>query len=56
MARVLIVEDTPVIVITAIVDPELLKNARDAGAADTILKPWYDGQIEAAVGKAIAGQ
>lgn len=46
---------TPVIVITANVDPELLQNALSAGAADAIVKPWYDGQIEAAVSKAIAG-
>jgi CheY-like chemotaxis protein len=44
---------TPVIVITASVDPERLQSAREAGAADVIAKPWLDGQIEAAVEKTL---
>lgn len=44
---------TPVIVITASVDPDRLREARQAGAADTIVKPWYEGQIESAVNKAV---
>jgi CheY-like chemotaxis protein len=44
---------TPVIVITASVDPERQGAAHDAGAADVIVKPWAEGQIEAAVERAL---